>query len=283
MATTGCRARSAHSQCFVKWVVAECRARVQASFWAAPPAFLPLSASVAVRRVLVAPLPSHGPDAPRALVGKGRLCRRTSAVDTQVWPSPLHPNGALHSPHTPPACLDHLADCQLLPSDCPSMVGSPVAGLPPATPATPAAPASAGSSQVGSLCDNLPAYVYDPPIETVVFAWGVNEDGQLGLESAGAGGGNVLAPKVVEACLGERLLSPAGAAAAHPPKCMHAAFRGLPVYRHLLADCAQSLRVASCWAVLNPFCLPACRRHPLPRPPVWVLAPGGQQPQHPGY
>ena len=136
---------------------------------------------------------------------------------------------------------------------------------------------------MGSLCDNLPAYVYDPPIETVVFAWGVNEDGQLGLESAGAGGGNVLAPKVVEACLGERLLSPAGAAAAHPPTCMHAAFRGLPVYRHLLADCAQSLRVASCWAVLNPFCLPACRRHPLPRPPVWVLAPGGQQPQHPGY
>lgn len=53
---------------------------------------------------------------------------------------------------------------------------------------------------IGSLCDGLPAYVYDPPIEAVVFAWGVNEDGQLGT----IGDGNVLAPKVVEACLGTR-------------------------------------------------------------------------------
>ncbi|PSC75605.1 ultraviolet-B receptor UVR8-like [Micractinium conductrix] len=67
-------------------------------------------------------------------------------------------------------------------------------------------PASVASSHVGSLCDGLPAYVYDPPIEAVVFAWGVNEDGQLGLEKLGGGAAaeNVLAPKVVEACLGTR-------------------------------------------------------------------------------
>ena len=28
-------------------------------------------------------------------------------------------------------------------------------------------------------CPLQPAYVYDPPIETVVFSWGVNEDGQV--------------------------------------------------------------------------------------------------------
>jgi hypothetical protein len=47
----------------------------------------------------------------------------------------------------------------------------------------------------------------DPPIEAVVFAWGVNEDGQLGLERGGkpavVGADNILVPKVVEACLGE--------------------------------------------------------------------------------
>lgn len=32
--------------------------------------------------------------------------------------------------------------------------------------------------------------VYDPPIETVVFAWGVDEDGQLA--TSGNDGGNVL-------------------------------------------------------------------------------------------
>ena len=37
----------------------------------------------------------------------------------------------------------------------------------------------AGTAGVGSLCDGLPTYVYDPPIEAVVFGWGVNEDGQL--------------------------------------------------------------------------------------------------------
>lgn len=62
-----------------------------------------------------------------------------------------------------------------------------------------------GDSHVGSLCESLPAYFVDPPIEAVVFAWGVNEDGQLGLErvTGSAAANNVLIPKVVEACLGK--------------------------------------------------------------------------------
>ena len=35
------------------------------------------------------------------------------------------------------------------------------------------------SSSVGYLCRSLPHYVQRPPIEAVVFGWGVNEDGQL--------------------------------------------------------------------------------------------------------
>lgn len=35
------------------------------------------------------------------------------------------------------------------------------------------------ASSVGSLCRALPPYVQRPPIEAVVFGWGVNEDGQL--------------------------------------------------------------------------------------------------------
>lgn len=35
------------------------------------------------------------------------------------------------------------------------------------------------SSSVGFLCRSLPHYVQKPPIEAVVFGWGVNEDGQL--------------------------------------------------------------------------------------------------------
>ena len=35
------------------------------------------------------------------------------------------------------------------------------------------------SSSVGYLCRSLPFYVQKPPIEAVVFGWGVNEDGQL--------------------------------------------------------------------------------------------------------
>lgn len=31
----------------------------------------------------------------------------------------------------------------------------------------------------GDLCQGLPPYVYDPPVEAVVFGWGVSEDGQL--------------------------------------------------------------------------------------------------------
>ena len=32
---------------------------------------------------------------------------------------------------------------------------------------------------VGALCHDLPSYAQHPPIETVTFGWGVNEDGQL--------------------------------------------------------------------------------------------------------
>ncbi len=32
---------------------------------------------------------------------------------------------------------------------------------------------------MGYLCRSLPYYVQKPPIEAVVFGWGVNEDGQL--------------------------------------------------------------------------------------------------------
>ncbi|GAB4819656.1 hypothetical protein N2152v2_006702 [Parachlorella kessleri] len=56
------------------------------------------------------------------------------------------------------------------------------------------------ASHVGSLCEGLPQYCYEPPIEAVVLGFGVNEDGQLGLDTAD----NVLTPKVVEALLGTR-------------------------------------------------------------------------------
>jgi len=32
---------------------------------------------------------------------------------------------------------------------------------------------------VGVICQGLPEFVYAPPVETVTFGWGVNEDGQL--------------------------------------------------------------------------------------------------------
>ncbi len=35
------------------------------------------------------------------------------------------------------------------------------------------------SSSVGSHCADLPNFVTAPPIEAVVFGWGVAEDGQL--------------------------------------------------------------------------------------------------------
>ncbi|GIL50419.1 hypothetical protein Vafri_6548 [Volvox africanus] len=51
----------------------------------------------------------------------------------------------------------------------------------------------------GSLCAVLPYYARRPPIEAVVFGWGVSEDGQLGLVATRD---NVITPKVVEALLG---------------------------------------------------------------------------------
>lgn len=53
----------------------------------------------------------------------------------------------------------------------------------------------------GALCRKLPKYVRSPPVEAVVFAWGVNEDGQLGIDADK----NVSTPKVVEALLGAQL------------------------------------------------------------------------------
>jgi hypothetical protein len=90
----------------------------------------------------------------------------------------------------------------------------------------------ASTGPVGSLSRDLPSYVNNPPVESVVFGWGTNEDGQLvrsflspaccmrvacevegmlsrrlpgilcvqGVDSAE----NVLSPKVVEALLGTR-------------------------------------------------------------------------------
>ncbi|KAG1674128.1 hypothetical protein FOA52_015758 [Chlamydomonas sp. UWO 241] len=56
-------------------------------------------------------------------------------------------------------------------------------------------------SIVGALCIRLPEYVTHPPIETVVFGWGVNEDRQLGLDLLR----DTPTPKVVEAMLGVQL------------------------------------------------------------------------------
>jgi len=56
----------------------------------------------------------------------------------------------------------------------------------------------------------LPAFTYNPPIETVAFGWGVNEDGQLGLIEHG----NIHTPKVIEGLLGTKFR---GRAFAHTP------------------------------------------------------------------
>lgn len=56
----------------------------------------------------------------------------------------------------------------------------------------------------------LPAFTYSPPIETVAFGWGVNEDGQLGLLE----NGNIHAPKVIEGLLGTKFR---GRTFAHSP------------------------------------------------------------------
>lgn len=58
-----------------------------------------------------------------------------------------------------------------------------------------------GQTIVGSLCREVPRYSGQPSVSTVVFAWGVNEDRQLGLD----GKDNMPSPKVVESFLGIRL------------------------------------------------------------------------------
>lgn len=58
----------------------------------------------------------------------------------------------------------------------------------------------------------LCAFVRKPPIETVAFGWGVNEDGQLGLMETRSGNEKgekgqssfVMSPKVVEGLLGTK-------------------------------------------------------------------------------
>mmetsp|Transcript_2765 Transcript_2765/g.7800 ORF Transcript_2765/g.7800 Transcript_2765/m.7800 type:complete len:497 (+) Transcript_2765:160-1650(+) len=56
-------------------------------------------------------------------------------------------------------------------------------------------------SFVGCLADRAPAYARHPPIEAVVFGWGVNEDCQLGLDEDR----DQLTPKVVDSLLGTQL------------------------------------------------------------------------------
>ena len=57
---------------------------------------------------------------------------------------------------------------------------------------------SSVDSKAGSLVANLPEYCGKPPIEAVVFGWGVTEDGQLGMDSLE----EIHRPSVVESLLG---------------------------------------------------------------------------------
>ena len=50
----------------------------------------------------------------------------------------------------------------------------------------------------GILLADQPSYCTSPPIEVVIFGWGVTEDGQLGLDTAE----DVPRPSVVESLLG---------------------------------------------------------------------------------
>ncbi len=50
----------------------------------------------------------------------------------------------------------------------------------------------------GSLCASVPRFARHPPIEAVVFGWGVSEDGQLGLDTTK----DVTQPKVRVLCVG---------------------------------------------------------------------------------
>lgn len=57
-----------------------------------------------------------------------------------------------------------------------------------------------GYDPAGILCAVIPRYARQPPIEAAVFAWGVSEDRQLGLDTED----NVMKPKVVESLLGRQ-------------------------------------------------------------------------------
>lgn len=59
-------------------------------------------------------------------------------------------------------------------------------------------PQRPASSTGGALLADQPSYCTSPPIEVVIFGWGVTEDGQLGLDSAE----DVPRPSVVESLLG---------------------------------------------------------------------------------
>lgn len=59
-------------------------------------------------------------------------------------------------------------------------------------------PQMPANSTGGCLLADQPSYCTSPPIEVVVFGWGVTEDGQLGLDSIA----DVPRPSVVESLLG---------------------------------------------------------------------------------
>ena len=68
------------------------------------------------------------------------------------------------------------------PAGCAAAAGSPLRQAKP-TGDSPFQSENSTGSRIGSLCDHLPPYVFKPPIEAVVFAWGASEDYQLGLNT----------------------------------------------------------------------------------------------------